>query len=265
MTSELDRAAAIISAAKSVVVLTGAGMSAESGVPTFRDVQTGLWSRYNPQELATPEAFKRNPALVFGWYVNRLKAMRTAVPHPGHRALARLEEDKDWIVTVVTQNVDGLHTRAGSRNVVHLHGSLEAFRCSGCRDPYPVEKVLEMEAMGAEIDPPSCAKCDNLIRPGVVWFGEVLPVDAVSAAWRVAETAEAALVVGTSALVYPAAGLPAAVRAGGGRVIEINPEETPLSAQADLAWRATAQESLPALVDVLQNRRDGFGNRGAEF
>ena len=226
-------------------------MSAESGVPTFRDAQSGLWARYNPEELATEEAFRRNPARVFGWYLMRWRAVRAAEPHPGYAALVRLAGLYPDGFTVVTQNVDGLHSRAGSPDVVELHGSLEAFRCIGCRHPFPADELLDLPSDEGEAPPPRCPKCGNFIRPGVVWFGEMLPAGATERAWQVAGQADAALVIGTSSLVYPAADLPAIVQAGGGRVIEINPQATLLTPRADLYWPAAAGQALPALADAL--------------
>jgi NAD-dependent deacetylase len=154
-------------------------------------------------------------------------------------------------LTVVTQNVDGLHSRAGSENVIELHGSLEAFRCAECWHSHASDAVLEAASGDGEVAPPACSKCGNFIRPGVVWFGETLPGDALEGAARAAQEADAALVIGTSSLVFPAAQLPSMVTAGGGKVLEINPEETPLSSGADVSWRAAAGEALPLLVDAL--------------
>jgi NAD-dependent deacetylase len=237
--------------ARKVVALTGSGMSAESGIPTFREPQTGLWAKYDPQELATPEAFRRNPARVFSWYASRLQAVRRATPHAGYAALVSLEGFYAGGFTVVTQNVDGMHARAGSGSVIELHGSLEAFRCVQCRHPYPSDAVLELAASDHEVPPPTCSKCGNFIRPGVVWYGEMLPGDALERAGQAAQEADVALVIGSTSVVYPAAQLPSMVRAGGGKVIEVNPETTPLSSQADVSWRARAGEALPKLVEAL--------------
>ena len=254
MNGSLLKALELFEGARRVLVLTGAGMSAESGVPTFRDAQTGLWARYDPQELATPEAFQRDPSRVFGWYASRLIGVRRVSPHAGYEAVVRLGEIYPGALTVVTQNVDGLHTRAGTRDVIELHGSLEAFRCSRCRDPYPAAGVAQLAEGGGEIAPPECSKCGNFIRPGVVWFGEMLPEGVMERAGQAAREADVALVIGTSSMVYPAAELPAIVVGRGGRVIEINPETTPLSPNADLYWQATAGEALPGLVEALQRR-----------
>lgn len=256
MTAPHEAAADLLEQARRVVVLTGAGMSAESGVPTFREAQTGLWARFNPEELATERAFRENPARVFGWYLQRLHAVRAAEPHAGYRALAHLAQRFRDGFCIVTQNVDGLHARAGSRHVVELHGSLEAFRCIECQLPFPADQIGGLDDVQAERPPPTCRECGNLIRPGVVWFGESLPSDAIGRAWRAAEKADVALVVGTSSLVYPAANLPAVVRGRGGRVIEINPDETPLSPSVDLYWSAPAGEALPLLAEALAGSQE---------
>ncbi len=226
-------------------------MSAESGVPTFRDAQTGLWARFDPEQLATEGAFREHPARVFGWYAQRLLAVRAAVPHAGYLALVHLADRFSGGLRIVTQNVDGLHTRAGSKDVVELHGSLEAFRCIECARPFSPEAVAELAGGSEDLQPPECLQCGNFVRPGVVWFGEMLPQDAVTQAWRAAEAADVALVIGTSSLVYPAANLPTIVRDHGGTVIEINPDETPLTSSADLYWGARAGDALPKLVEAF--------------
>ena len=232
--------------ARRIVVLSGAGMSAESGVPTFRDGSRGLWSRYDPATLATPEAFARDPALVFGWYAWRYTQLQQVEPNAGHRALARWADGAE--VTIATQNVDDLHERAGSAVLAHLHGSLAEFRCFACERPYRGQIPVASERTGP-IEPPRCG-CGGMIRPGVVWFGEQLPAGALERAATACRNADVVLVVGTSGMVYPAAGLPAVARDAGVRVVEINPHPTPLSADATATWRATAATALPALVDA---------------
>lgn len=220
---ELDTVAALLGKASHIAVLTGAGISAESGIPTFRDALSGLWQRFDAQELATPEAFMRDPALVWGWYEwRRMKAL-CSTPNAGHVALAQLAKRVSEC-TLITQNVDDLHERAGSTNVLHLHGSLHAPRCSDCAHPYafPVELPDEPEG-GRRIAPPRCAQCGGNVRPGVVWFGEALPEDV----WRVAEPAvrqcDLLLSIGTSGLVYPVAGLPEIAQDLQTPVVIINP------------------------------------------
>jgi len=232
--------AGAIARARSVTVLTGAGVSAESGVPTFRDAQTGLWAQFDPQKLATPDAFRRNPKLVWDWYAWRRKLVAKAEPNAGHRALAVLEgRVSDF--ALITQNVDGLHRRAGSRNVVELHGNIGRVKCS--RENTIVEHWTEV---GDEV--PRCAGCGALLRPDVVWFEETLPPDALQAAEDAARRCQILLVVGTSAEVYPAAALPAYAKSAGATIVEINPNPTPLSDAADYVLRAPAGAVLPALV-----------------
>jgi NAD-dependent deacetylase len=232
--------AGAIARARSVAVLTGAGVSAESGVPTFRDAQTGLWAQFDPQKLATPDAFRRNPKLVWDWYAWRRKLVAKAEPNAGHRALAVLEgRVSDFVL--ITQNVDGLHRRAGSRNVVELHGNIGRVKCS--RENTIVEHWTEV---GDEV--PRCAGCGALLRPDVVWFEEILPPDALQAAEDAARRCQILLVVGTSAEVYPAAALPYYAKSAGATIVEINPNPTPLSDVADYVLRDPAGAVLPALV-----------------
>jgi NAD-dependent deacetylase len=228
-------------AAQRVAVLTGAGVSAESGVPTFRDAQTGLWARFDPRELATPSAFARNPRLVWDWYAMRRAMVADVAPNAGHYALAALEARvPDFLLA--TQNVDGLHRRAGSRRVVELHGNITRVKCARCG-----ALAATWDAAAADA-PPRCAQCGGLLRPDVVWFEEMLPADALAAAERAAETCEILLVAGTSAEVYPAAELPLRARRCGARVVEVNPGATPLSASAHDALRGPSGVVLPALV-----------------
>ena len=225
--------------ASSVTVLTGSGISAESGVPTFRDAQTGLWARYDPQELATPEAFARDPELVWRWYAWRRDLVRGAEPNAGHRALADLER-RVPLFSLVTQNVDGLHREAGSANVVELHGNIRRSRC-------PAENVA-VEPDDTDHLPPLCPNCGSPLRPDVVLFGEALPVAGLEAASGAARSCDLLLSVGTSGLVYPAASLPYEALEGGALVVEVNPEPTPLSASAGFSLRRRAGEVLPELV-----------------
>ena len=237
-----------IGKARSVAVLTGAGVSAESGVPTFRDAQTGLWAQFDPQKLATPEAFRRDPKLVWDWYAWRRELVAKAEPNAGHRALVVLE-DRVADFALITQNVDGLHRRAGSRNVVELHGNIGRVKCS--REHTIVERWTEA---GDAV--PRCAGCGALLRPDVVWFEETLPADALQAAEDAARRCQILLVVGTSAEVYPAAALPGYAKASGAAIVEINPHPTPLSGVADYVLRAPAGVALPALVAVAWPEAD---------
>lgn len=224
----LGRFSGRLRSARHVVVLTGAGVSAESGLATFRDPLTGLWARYRPEDLATPEAFERDPALVWAWYGSRRGAALAAAPNPAHLALARLEALVPRM-TLVTQNVDGLHVRAGSRDPVELHGSLFRARCS--REGTVHEEAVD-QALAAE-QVPRCPECGAMLRPGVVWFGERLPEDALRRAMAAAGECDLFLAVGTSGQVYPAAALPGLAAASGAWVATINER---------------AGEVLPALV-----------------
>lgn len=255
MEDALRRAADVLRAAESLFVLTGAGVSAESGVPTFRDAQAGLWSRYDPETLASPQGFAADPGLVWRWYMSRLAGVRRAQPNPGHEALARLEERLGDRFVLVTQNVDDLHERAGSRRVHHLHGSIARFRCSACGAPY----ALRDEDAGADA-PPRCADgCGGAVRPGVVWFGEALPPGELEAAWREAAARGVTLVAGTSGVVYPAADLPFVAHRAGRPVIEVNPETTPLTAIAAVRLAGPSGRMLPRLLAQL----DGSDRSGS--
>ncbi len=225
---------------KKVAVLTGAGISAESGVPTFRDAQTGLWARYNPEELATPEAFQRNPRLVWEWYEWRRQLVSQAKPNPGHLALVEMERRVPHF-TLITQNVDGLHRRAGSRHVIELHGNIMRTICS--RESVVVETWEETEEK-----PPRCPRCGAFLRPDVVWFGEMLPAGALQAAIEAAQEAEIFFSIGTSAIVQPAASLPFEAARHGATVVEVNLEETPVTPIAHYVLRGPAGVVLPTLV-----------------
>jgi NAD-dependent deacetylase len=233
-------------AASSLVVLTGAGISAESGVPIFRGAG-GLWRNYSPQELATPEAFARNPRLVWEWYDWRRRVIHEAQPNAGHRALVALEDriaaqpHRQGSFTLVTQNVDGLHDRAGSREVLKLHGDIWLVRCTACgalerNEDVPLEEL-----------PPRC-RCGGLLRPGVVWFGEALPAAEWERASQSSARAQVMLVIGTSAVVYPAAGLAELARAARAKLAIINLEPTPLDTAADWVLSGKAGEVLPGLL-----------------
>jgi NAD-dependent deacetylase len=229
--------------AKRVLVLTGAGISAESGVPTFRDAQTGLWARYRAEELATPEAFLENPRLVWDWYAWRRELTARARPNAGHFALVELQARCPGL-TLVTQNVDGLHARAGSRDVVELHGNIALDLCF--EEGTPVSEYRDDGSV-----PPRCARCGAYVRPGVVWFGEALPRRALERAEAAARSCEVVLSIGTSGLVHPAAGLPLVAKRRGALLIEVNPNPTPLTAHVDFALAGSAGVVLPALVQAL--------------
>ncbi len=231
----------VLKGATEVVALTGAGVSAESGVPTFRDAQTGLWSRYRAEDLATPEAFQRNPALVWNWYAWRRSLVEGVKPNPAHLALASLEQRLPGF-HLITQNVDGLHFRAGSRSVLALHGDLFLTLCSAEKTP------VETWRADGQV-PPRCPRCDAPLRPGVVWFGETLPQDVLAKAFALSAACQVFLSIGTSALVQPAASLARIAYESGAVVVEINPEATPLSDIAHFVLRGPAGEFTPALLD----------------
>lgn len=234
--------------ARRVTVLTGAGMSAESGVPTFRDAQTGLWENFDPAALATPEAWQADPATVWAWYQWRVALVRRVEPNAGHRALAEWARSTE--VRISTQNVDDLHERAGSAVLAHLHGSLFSPRCDRCAQP--VELPDPPSEPVARLEPPVCPACGGAGRPGVVWFGEMLPREPWEATTEALRDADLLLVIGTSGVVYPAAGLPSLARDHGVPVVEINPDETDLSDRVDEVWRTTAATGLPQLVEALR-------------
>lgn len=243
----LQQTRTLIREARSIVVLTGAGMSAESGIPTFRQAQGGLWARFSPKALASPDAWRRDPALVWGWYLWRMAGVRAAEPNAGHVALAQAANRREIII--VTQNVDDLHERAGSRDVLHLHGSLFAHRCFSCAQGYEDVAIPGMGDEPGYVDPPRCPQCNGRIRPGVVWFGESLPKAPFQAAVTASQTCDLMLVIGTAGVVHPAAGLPALARQHGARIVEINPMETELSPLADVCLRHEAAQVLPGLFD----------------
>ena len=248
----LARAAGWLAAAGRVVVSTGAGMSRESGIPTFRDALEGLWARFDPRELATEEGFRRNPRRVWSWYAGRRRRVLDARPHPGYFALVELEALVPAL-TVVTQNVDGLHAIAGSADVVELHGSLRRVKCLDRHHPFDGD--LPDGGDDAEADPPPCPVCGSPLRPDVVWFGEMLPERAVERAWALAERCGVLLLVGTSGTVWPAAELPHVAKRAGARVIEVNPEPSELTQVADVFLQGRAGEVLPALARAVAERK----------
>jgi NAD-dependent protein deacetylase/lipoamidase len=254
MTPEgLARAAELLAKARSVVVSTGAGMSKESGIPTFRDAMEGLWARFDPQELATEQGFRRNPRRVWSWYAWRRRKVAEAVPHPGYAALVELERIHPSLV-VVTQNVDGLHSQAGSKDVIELHGNLRRVKCLD-RHHLLAEELPPPD--GEEEDPPPCPVCSSPLRPDVVWFGEVLPAGAVERAWRLAGSCDLLLLVGTSGTVWPAAELPHVAKRSGARVVEVNPEPSELTPLADVFLAGPAGRVLPELVRSVAELRQG--------
>ena len=235
--------------ARHVLVFTGAGVSAESGIPTFRDALTGLWENFDADALATPEAFERDPAMVWGWYEWRRANVLRARPNPAHRAIAALA-GRVARLTVVTQNVDDLHERAGSRDVIHLHGRLDKPFCFACRRPgeYPPGIPDEPEG-GRHLEPPRCIYCGGRLRPGVVWFGEMLPEVEWDAAIAAVDACDAFLCIGTSSVVQPAASLTTRAIRRGALTIQVNPNPTDLDASVSLTLSGPAGVVMPALVE----------------
>jgi len=228
--------------ARHVAILTGAGMSAESGVPTFRDAQTGLWAQYEPEELATPEAFRRNPRLVWEWYAWRKQLVNQAQPNPGHYALLAFEQHLPKF-TLITQNVDGMHQRVGNTNVIELHGNINRFKRLNDN------VIVESWADNGEV-PPRCPQTGQLLRPDVVWFGEALPSKALSYAFEQAAACDLLFSIGTSGMVHPAADLPAVAKT----TIEINPDKTMLTNCMTYVLQGASGEILPALVKATWPR-----------
>jgi NAD-dependent deacetylase len=244
--SAVDGARAALAAAQRICVLTGAGMSAESGIPTFRDALTGLWSRFDPAELASEEGFRAHPQRVWDWYAERRQGVRAAQPNAGHLALGRYAQRRPGVLTVVSQNVDDLHQRAGNTDTLRLHGDILQDRWL---DACPRDRSCNTDA-AARGRPPRCGECGNLVRPGVVWFGESLPLAAFDAAERAAAGCQVMLVVGTSGAVWPAAGLAARARRAGAQVVIVNPQPSEIDGDADVLLRGTAAAVLPPLLDL---------------
>ena len=234
--------------AQEIALLTGAGVSAESGIPTFRDALTGLWRNFDAEMLATAEAFQRDPALVWGWYEWRRMKVLAAQPNAAHMAIADLARRVPQL-SLFTQNVDDLHERAGSVDVQHLHGSLHHPRCFDCGRPFPLPDGIPGEPKGGwRMLPPRCQDCGGLVRPGVVWFNEVLPVDILSSAFESSRSCDVLIVVGTSGVVYPVARLPEVASRSGRKVIQINPARSELDSACTWNLTGSAGKLLPALI-----------------
>jgi NAD-dependent deacetylase len=226
-----------------LVALTGAGVSQESGLRTFRDAQTGLWSQYKPEELASPQAFARDPKLIWDWYAWRREAVKGVRPNPGHYALAEMEKRAPKF-TLITQNVDGLHRIAGNQKVLELHGNIQRVRCADCST---VAETWEDDTAAV----PRCNECGGLLRPDVVWFGEALPRDQLEAAVEAARSCEVFFSIGTSGVVQPAASLAFAAHNHGAVVVEINAEPTPLTSKANFALHGKSGQILPRLIEAV--------------
>ncbi len=233
-----------LKSAKSVLFFTGAGISAESGIDTFRG-KGGLWNKMKPQELASFDGFMRNPNLVWEWYQYRRKILKGTGPNPGHLAIAEFENYFDN-VTVVTQNVDNLHFRAGSTNILELHGNIERNYCIDCKTYYGMDDFLDVD------EAPQCPKCGGMIRPDVVWFGENLPQNIFAEAEKIAKQSDVCFVVGTSAVVYPAAYIPISAKEGGSYVVEVNIEPTEITNSVDCSLTGKSGEILPELLEQIK-------------
>lgn len=245
--AQVDAAARTLNGARAVVVSTGAGMSKESGIPTFRDAPNALWANFDPEELASPGGFLKNPALVWQWYNDRRTMIAAAEPNPGHRAIAELQGMFDAF-TLITQNIDNLHRRAGSRDVIEIHGNIFMYKCFD--NHHPIEELPAGDAV-----PPRCS-CGSLIRPDVVWFGEQLPEDRIARSYRALHECDVIIVVGTSGIVVPAAYFPSIAKSEGAEVIEINPQASQVTREADIFLKGPAGEVLPRIVAALKKLRE---------
>ncbi|MEN3033959.1 MAG: NAD-dependent deacylase [Aquificaceae bacterium] len=227
---------------RKIAVLTGAGISQESGIPTFRG-NDGLWEKYDLYDLATPEGFSKNPRLVWEWYIHRRNLIKSAKPNEAHKTLVKLENKLGDGFILITQNVDNLHRIAGSKNLIELHGNIFKVKCTNCKAEY--FEFGDLKPM------PECKECGGLLRPGVVWFGESLPIDALNRAISYSESCDIFVCIGTSAVVYPAAELPVLAKQRGATVIEINPERTPVSDIADIKIQDKASSGVKKLLEIL--------------
>ena len=250
LATDLRAAATRLAGARRVVVYSGAGVSKESGIATFREPGTGLWARYDPMKLATAEAYARDPAFVWGWYMDRFGQIEQAQPNPGHIALVELAELVP--LTIVTQNIDGLHQRAGSRDVIELHGSAQRFKCLTERHT----GLTLADLGGSDEAPPRCPHCGDIVRPDVVWFGEGLPPAALDRALELASRCEVLLAVGTSGVVYPAAMVPVLAQQAGAALIDVNPESDAIATMADWFLQGPGGEVLPRLVAEVRRQRE---------
>ena len=250
----IQLAAEWIHSAKKIVVSTGAGVSKESGVPTFRDALDGLWEQYNPEDLATPFAFKKNPKLVWDWYEYRRNLARRVQPNPGHKALAEIEKRHPNTV-VITQNVDDLHEQAGSRNVIHLHGNIAQHKCFNDCQGNPT--LIDIATLDFDIEqgPPNCPNCSAHVRPNVVWFHEALPQSDLREAMAHSLQADLMIVIGTSGIVMPAAALPEIAKSAEqgvpAKIIEVNPTESGITHLADLKLTGQSGAILPQIIAIL--------------
>jgi NAD-dependent deacetylase len=245
----IQQAAEMLQKAARIAVLTGAGVSQESGVPTFRDALTGLWAQYDPTQLGTPAAFRQNPKLVWEWFEFRRGLVRNAKPNPGHVAIAQLQQ-RSLDCTIITQNVDDLHEQAGAHDVLHVHGLIAETKCFfNCRGE---PTLIDLATLPPSDDvPPLCPYCGRWLRPNVVWFTENLPRDVWAAAGDAALTCDVILVVGTSGLVEPAGGLPRVAKQRGAKIIEVNPIESVITPLADIWLDAPSGVALPRVIEAM--------------
>lgn len=247
MNDKLQAAARQLRTARHVVVLTGAGVSKESGIATFREAQDGLWAQYDPMEMATQEGYLRNPPLVWDWYEYRFGMVAAARPNPGHIAIAALESCVPSLV-VITQNIDGLHQAAGSTHVLELHGSICRYRClSGQHAGF-----TQADFADQTVKPPRCPRCGEMLRPEVVWFGEYLPQDVLAQSFALCEQCDVMIVAGTSGVVQPAASLPFIAARGGAFIIDVNPARDEIAHVADVFLQGRGGDVLPRLVALLR-------------
>ena len=248
-TEPIATAAQLIARSRRLVVFTGAGVSKESGVPTFRDALDGLWAHYNPEQLATPQAFKANPGLVWRWYAERHTLIESVKPNAAHLALFELEMLLPQVL-IVTQNIDGLHRRAGSSDVIALHGDIREYKCVADCQGNPT--LIDVPNWSQFTAPPPCPYCGRLVRPNVVWFGEALPLNAFERASDFCQVSDVLLVIGTSGLVNPAAMLPRLGKDAGAALIDINLAHDEISKIADIFIQAPAGQTLPLIVQLIR-------------
>ena len=246
----IQQVVTLIEKNENLVILTGAGVSKESGVPTFRDAMDGLWAKYDPEQLATPQAFKQNPKLVWDWYQFRRGLVRQAKPNPGHFALAEIER-RFPKTQLITQNVDDLHERAGTKNIIHLHGNIAKSKCfNNCQGAPTLIDISQIE-WNQESGPPPCPHCGAWVRPDVVWFHELLPDDNLGAAIDAVNCCDLMLVIGTSGFVTPAATMPSYAKSAGAKVVEVNPDYTMITRIVDLKLTGPSGKILPMIVEAL--------------
>jgi NAD-dependent deacetylase len=251
---QIEDVAQILNASQRLIVLTGAGISKESGIPTFRDALEGLWANYDPAKLATPRGFKSDPKLVWDWYDYRRGLLGQAQPNPGHVAIAKLQELLPQCI-VITQNIDGLHQAGGSRDVIELHGNIKRNKCFANCQGTPTYIDVDSFEWDREKGPPICPYCGDYVRPDVVWFEELLPPEALERSLALTKKADVMLVVGTSGVVHPAASLPYRTAQYGGIVIEVNPELTELSLISKWHLEGPSGAILPGVIAAMEALR----------